>query len=158
MPQAMKIGIIVYSKTGNTRSVAGKLKDALSDAGNEVVLDEVTTAGEPGSTPDKTELKNVPETKDYEAVIIAAPVWAFSLASVMKLYLNKVQTLEGKKVGVFVTQSFKKPWLGGNRAIKWMKRSCEAKNGDVCKTGVINWTNTQREAQIDALVKDFSQL
>ena len=154
----MKIGIIFYSKTGNTRSVAEKLKQALSQAGNEVTLEELTTVGDPGAQPNKTELSNVPGTAHYEAVIFAAPVWAFSLASVMKLYLRKVQTLKGQKVGVFVTQSFKKPWLGGNNAIRYMKRACAAKNGFVTKSGIINWTNIQRETQIDTLVKEFSAL
>jgi flavodoxin len=154
----MKIGIIVYSKTGNTRSVAEKLKDGLSKAGNEVALEEVTTVGDPGSEPQKIELKDVPGTEGYDAVVFAAPVWAFSLCNVMKLYLGRVQTLKGKKVGLFVTQSFKKPWLGGNGAVKWMKRACAAKGGAVSKTGVINWKYPKRDEQIDALVKDFSSL
>ncbi len=154
----MKIGIIVYSKTGNTRSVAEKLKQALINAGNEVTFEEVTAVGEPGPTPSKVELGNVPVTDSYEAIIFAAPVWAFSLCSVMKLYLSKVQSLSGKKVGVFVTTGFKKSWLGGNKAIKWMKRTCTAKNGSVTKTGIVNWSNEQREAQIDALAKDFAAI
>ncbi len=154
----MKIGIIVYSKTGNTRSVAEKLKDGLLKAGNEVTLEEVTTAGDPESEPNKIELKDVPATQDYEAVVFAAPVWAFTLCSVMKLYFGRIQTLKGQKVGVFVTQSFKKPWLGGNGAVKWMKRACADKGGAVSKTGVINWKNPKRDEQIAALVKDFSSL
>ncbi len=154
----MKIGIIVYSKTGNTRSVAEKVKKALADAGNEVTLEEVTTAGEPGGTPSQSELKNIPDPSGYEAVIFAAPVWAFSLASVMKLYFSKLGPLGGKKIGVFVTQSLKKPWMGGNKAIRQMKKACEEKTGVVSKTGIINWNNPQREAQIDTLVKDFSNI
>jgi flavorubredoxin len=154
----MKIGIIVYSKTGNTRSVAEKLREELSKAGNEVSLEEVTTAGEPGSEPKKIELKNVPGTEGYEAVVFAAPVWAFTLCSVMKQYFGRVQTLKGQKVGVFVTESFKKPWLGGSRAVRWMKRVCAAKDGAVSKTGVINWSNPMRDEQIDALVRDFASL
>jgi flavodoxin len=33
-----EIGIIVYSKTGNTRAVAEKLKDALAQNGNDVTM------------------------------------------------------------------------------------------------------------------------
>lgn len=154
----MKIGIIVYSKTGNTRSVAEKLQEALLNAGNEAVLEEVTTEGEPGSDPKKIALINAPETGGYEAVIFASPVWAFSLSSVMKLYLGKIQSLEGKKIGLFVTQSLKKSWLGGNRAIRCMRKRCEDKNGEVTKTGIINWSNKRREEQIDALIKDFMSL
>jgi multimeric flavodoxin WrbA len=152
----MKNGINVYSKTGNTRSVAEKLKDGLSKAGNEVALEEVTTVGDPGSEPQKIELKDVPGTEGYDAVVFAAPVCAFSVCNVMMLYLGRVQTLKVKKWAVR-TQSFK-AWLGGNGAVKWMKRACAAKGGAVSKTGVINWKNPKRDEQIDALVKDFSSL
>ena len=152
----MKVGIIVYSKTGNTKSVAEKIKASLLHGGHDVTLEDVTTVGDPDKGPDQSQLKNIPETAGYEAVIFGAPVWAFSLCSVMKHYFGTVNTLQGKKVGIFVTQSFRKPWLGGNKSIKWMKKACQAKNGDVLKTGIINWKNEKRETQIEELVKDFA--
>jgi len=41
----MNIGIIVYSQTGNTLSVAKKLEERLSAAGHSVNLEQVTVAG-----------------------------------------------------------------------------------------------------------------
>ena len=42
----MDIGIMVYSQTGNTLSVAEKLKEALSEKGHTVTVDRVTAQGE----------------------------------------------------------------------------------------------------------------
>ncbi len=41
----MKIGIIVYSQTGNTFSVAEKLKAKLTAAGHNVNIERLTTVG-----------------------------------------------------------------------------------------------------------------
>jgi flavodoxin len=48
----MKIGIIVYSNTGHTLSVARQLEQALSAAGHKVELEQVLTEGtpKPGAT------------------------------------------------------------------------------------------------------------
>ncbi len=114
------------------------------------------TAGEPDSAPARIEWLIFRGRNGYEAVIFAGPVWAFSLCSVMKLYLSKLSALRGQKVGLFVTQAFKKPWLGGNKAIRQMTKVCADKGGAIVKTGIVNWNSPQREEQIAALIKDFA--
>lgn len=42
----MKVGIVVYSQTGNTLSVATKLKEKLAAAGHSVALEQVKLVGE----------------------------------------------------------------------------------------------------------------
>jgi len=42
----MNIGIIVYSQTGNTLSIAKKLEEKLSAAGHSATLEEVKVVGE----------------------------------------------------------------------------------------------------------------
>jgi len=39
----VNIGIIVYSETGNTYSVAQKIKDSISDSGHNIVVKKLET-------------------------------------------------------------------------------------------------------------------
>lgn len=150
----MKVGIIVHSITGNTLSVAEKLQERLVAAGHWVQLERVTAVDESPQAK-KVELKNIPDTRSYDMLIFAAPVWAFSLPPVVKLYLSKIPTLEGKAVGCFVTQAFPFPWMGGNRTIRQMVSACQALGGKVFSTGIVNWTR-RRETRIDQLIEALS--
>ena len=85
-------------------------------------------------------------------IILGAPVHAFSLSRVMMAYLEQLTSLGEKKVYCFVTQGLPKPWLGGNRAIKTMKRLCTEKGAEPFKTGVVNWNSKQKNAQIEDIV------
>lgn len=154
----MKIGIIVYSQTGNTKSVALKVQEKLLAAGHTVNMEEIKVTGDynPGTKdiPFKTP---VPDAGQYDALVIAAPVQAFSLCAVMKGYLAQCTSLQNKKAALLTTQAFPFPWLGGNRAIRQMKRLCESKGALVCETGIVNWGNKERENMITDVVDRFSR-
>ena len=79
----MKVGIIVYSQTGNTYGVAQKLKDKFAEAGHEAEVERITITGQatPGSKDFKLEAR--PDTELYDVLIFAAPVQAFSLNPAM---------------------------------------------------------------------------
>lgn len=151
----MKVGIIVYSHTGNTLSVAEKLQERIAAAGHAVQLEQIKEMDE-STRATEVELKNAPDTGPYDMLIFASPVWAFSLPPVVKLYLGQIPTLTGRKVGCFVTQAFPFPWLGGKRTIRQMASACEAVGGNVCHTGVVNWTRG-REASIAQLIEALVQ-
>lgn len=154
----MNIGIIVYSQTGNTYSVAQRLQERLLKNGHSVNLERVETVDEKQTDPSKIRLKNLPEVGGHDALVFAGPVWAFSLSAVMSIYLRQLSTLGGKKIACFVTMAFPYAWLGGNRAIAKMKKICESKGGKVSGTGIINWMNKRREEQIAGLVENLSGL
>lgn len=139
----MNVGIVVYSQTGNTLSVAQKLEQALKANGHAVSLANV----EPGSAPD---------VGPYDAVIFASPVQAFSLAPVMKQYLSRVSGLAGKKVSCFVTQQLRQAWLGGNRAVRQMKSACGQKGAILAASGVVHWSSDARDRQIEDVVARLS--
>jgi flavodoxin len=153
--QSRNIGIIVHSHTGNTLSVANKLREALLAAGKTVCIERVTAVNEDPSAAADIGLRDIPDTAPYDALIFAAPVRGFSLSPVMKLYLSQLPSLKGTKTGLFVTQHFPKAWMGGNRAIEQMKQACLSKNAEIVKTGVINWSNKQREEQIRNLIDEL---
>jgi len=153
----MKVGIIVHSHTGNTLSVAQKLKDALLAAGHSVNLEQVVAVNE---DPSKTDFKleTIPDTSDYETLIFAAPVRAFSLSPIMKAYLAQVPSLQGKTIGCFVTQHFPYPWMGGSRSVKQMQKACKSNGVNVIVTGIVNWTHKKRESKIADVIEAMTRL
>jgi flavodoxin len=151
----MNIGMIVYSQTGNTHSVALKLEEKLSAAGHSVTMERLEVIGE--VTPGKpVQLKALPNAEQYDALVFGAPVMAFSLSPAMKSYLEQIASLQDKKVVCLVTQAFPYPWLGGNRAIGQMKKLCESKGATVCGSGIVNWMNSRRDQQIIEVVDRLS--
>ena len=80
----MNIGLIFYSGTGNTRSVALKLQEKLTALGHTVSLEEITIDGSIPAQPGKFELKTIPSVDSYDAIIFGSSFQAFSLNPVMK--------------------------------------------------------------------------
>lgn len=154
----MKVGIIVHSHTGNTLSVAERLKEELISAGHSVNLERVTAMNEDPSASKNVQLRTIPDTSRYDALIFGAPVRAFSLSPVMKAYLSQIPSLQGKKTGCFVTQSFPFPWMGGNQTISVMKKACESKAAQIYETGIVNWSHKKREERIADVIHKLSTL
>lgn len=154
----MNVGIIVYSHTGNTLSVAQKLERALKDAGHAAEIARVEPVNDNLNSSEPVELKSAPDVSRYDAVVFASPVQAFSLAGVMKKYLSQVSDLSGKKVYCFVTQALKKKWMGGNRAVRQIGSACRAKGAEVIDSGVVNWSGSIREKQIEDIVSRLSAI
>ncbi len=148
----MKIGIIVHSRTGNTQSVALKLKDKLSAKGHLVDVIQLKMKEEYKPGLKDIQFEGLPDLNSYEGLILGSPVEAFSLCPVMKGYISQVPSFESKKMAGFVTQFFPFPWMGGNGAIVQMKALCKQKNGTMSDTGVINWKNRKREKMITDMV------
>ena len=153
----MNIGIIVHSHTGNTLSVAEKLKVKFLADGHLVTLEQVTAVNEDPEAAANAELLVVPDITGYEMLIFGAPVRGFSLSPVMLLYLNQLPSLQGKKISCFVTQQLPFACLGGNRSIKQMKKAIIAKNGTVHETGVVNWSSKKREDLITDLINRLTK-
>lgn len=152
----MNIGIIVYSQTGNTYSVALKLQERLAMAGHTVTLERIEVIGQvaPGRP---VQFQTLPDIEPYDALVFGAPVHGFSLCQPMSGYLEQVGSLHGKKIACLVTQGFPYPWLGGNRAIRQMRRLCESKGATVCGSGIVNWMNKRREQQIAEVTDRLSR-
>ena len=135
----MNIGIIVFSKTGNTLSVAEELRDRLLEMGHKVALEKLTASNNVEIDPSKIVLLNSPSTQGYDMLVFAAPVNGGRLPAVMQVYLQSLLSLEGKLLAGFVTEAFPFPWMGGNQAISGMEKLVNAKCGKLSATGVVNW-------------------
>jgi len=152
----MKIGLIVYSQTGHTLDVCEQLKDRYVAAGHEAVIERVTVVGERTPQTKTFELDAKPDAARYDAMVFASYVEAFSLCPVMNDYLKEIDSLEGKPTACLVTQQFPYPWMGGNRALKQMKKLVDAKNGAVKGTAVVNWARSKRTATTAAALEQLA--
>jgi flavodoxin len=153
----MNIGIIVYSQTNNTYSVAQKLQDNLSTEGHEVNIERVVPVGKVNPGEINVNFESQPDTDPYDALIFGSPVHAFNLAPAMNAYLNQIPSLQEKKIACFVTKGLPLDSTGGNQAIKKMKNVCQSKGGAVIGTAIVNWS-MGREKKIAKLLSRFSAL
>lgn len=152
----MKIGIIVYSQTGNTYSVATKIKEALIKKGHSVEIDKIEAIRETKQNVNNIKISKMPDVEKYDGLIFASFVEAFSLCPVMDTYLKQLKSLNNKKIAVYVTQFFPYPWMGGKHAIKQMKKNLILKGNAITETGIVNWKNKNREQIIQKLVEQFT--
>jgi hypothetical protein len=155
----MKIGIVIHSNTGNTYSVAEKLRDKLVTNGHSVEMRKIVPVdGENINESDITKItfNPQPNVTGFDELIICAPVRGFSISPVLAAYLSKINSLKGLKVDLFVTQYLPFTWMGGNRAISQMKSTCETKGAIVGKTGIINWKSKKKNYMISDVVERFS--
>ncbi len=153
----MNIGIIVHSSTGNTLSVANGIMASLISAGHTAEVLRVTALDDDPNTANGKKLKDAPDVSPYDVLIFGAPVWAFSLSSVMRAYLAQLPMLSEKKAGCFVTQQLPRSWMGGNHAIRQMKALCSAKGIPVFNTGIIHWSSKDKDSHISALTQKMGQ-
>ena len=146
----MNIGLIVYSQTGNTLAVAQRIQETLIAAGHTADIEQITAETASGDAPVK--LTSAPDPAKYDAVILGAPVQAFSLCRQMTAYLKQMPSIKGMPVGCYLTQGLPKKWMGGNRACRSMRKLCLAKGADPIEVGHVHWKSDQRDAQIAATV------
>jgi flavodoxin len=144
----MKIGLIIYSHTGNTYSVAEKLTGRLTEKGHNAELIRLKAEG----VKKDIAVKNSTDLSAFDAYVFASPVQAFALAQPMAAYLEEVMAVTGKKAAVFITQQMKKPFFGGNSAIKKMTKILNGKGVDIVGSATIGWSNINREELIEKAV------
>lgn len=153
----MKIGIIIYSQTENTYSVALKLQDKFLSDGDEVDVQRVVPVGDTPPGAKDVQFQNAPEVAEYDAIVFGSPVHAFNLAPAMAAYLEQIPSIQDKKIACFVTKGLPFNWTGGNKAISKMKEICQSKGGTVVGTDIIIWRGNTDE-KIEDLIRKFSVL
>lgn len=147
----MKIGIIIYSITGNTRLVARKLQKSIISQGIDAELLEIKAISDDPEQI-RIEITDAPSPSGFDQLVFASPVHAFMLSKVMKTYLSKIENLEQKDVTLVVTHQFSRTWMGANWALRQMKRYVELKNGKVNQMFSIRWGSKNREQDIQELL------
>jgi flavodoxin len=154
----MNIGIIVYSQTGNTLSVAKQLEERLASDGHTVSLERVRISGDAGPGTKDVTFTNQPDPTKFDALVFASPVQAFSLAIPMQRYLERIPQIQGKKIACFVTKQLPFRWTGGNRGIAQIVRACESKGAEVVDTEILVWSKSKKDALIASLLMKVSSV
>ncbi|MBN1525087.1 MAG: hypothetical protein JW904_11420 [Spirochaetales bacterium] len=154
----MKIGIILYSGTGNTRLVAVKLEEALVKKGHKVKIDDIRVEGkvEPGT--DSFTITGRPDVAKYDGIVFASPVMAFSLNPVMKKYLAGVSSLEGKRIALLITKHLSIGISGTVQAFGKMKKICAVKKGRIAGRAKVIWSSKKRAQMIHDAVETIAGL
>ncbi len=136
----MKVALVVYSQTGNTRSVAEKIRNRLISDGH--VADYIAVEHESKKDKDnpmeKVTFKSIPDLSDYDMFVFGAYTEAFNLSRVMQQFLSLVEPSD-KSAVCLTTQSFMKSWLGGNAAQKKMKKLLTDKGYSIIGSAHVNW-------------------
>jgi flavodoxin len=119
----MNIGIIIYSMSGHTATVAKAIAERFRRENHDVDLKLLMVTGmtHPGSK--RFSICNLPESEEidgYDVLFFGGPVWLFSASPVILKFLGMLEKLDGKKTMNFVTQVSPWPSLGGYQALKMM--------------------------------------
>lgn len=147
----MNVGIVIYSETGNTKSVAQKAQERIGGAGHDTEILEVKA--------DKSRLKltDLPPVDGYDMLCLGSPVHALTLANPMKLFLKELPPLDGERVTFFATQALPFSWLGGNRAMRVFHRAVVDKTGKPLRAGTVHWASRGKDQEIEAIVTTIVQ-
>ena len=153
----MKIGIIVYSHTGNTLQAAQQLLEAMKSKGQDAELIQIKIGNQKlEMNPKRIQLNYCPAVAGFDHLVFAAPVWAFSMCPVMKTYLDCLPSLSGKKIDCFVTHALPLHWMGGTRAPRQMQALCRQKGGEVAASAAVSWAAGRHQEDMEEMVKRLS--
>jgi len=148
----MKIVIVVYSETRNTYSVVEKIQARFHEDGHNVNIIELLVH----DVKNNKKLSSIPEIPTCDLLVFASPVQAFSVAVPMQEYMKNMNIPLNQKVNLLITQHFKKRWLGGNRALKQMRKYLSRFQANIEKEVDIHWSRNDRKTQIEAALKELS--
>lgn len=152
----MNIGIIVYSQTGHTLSVAEKLGKQLEEKGSTVSIEQIFISGE--AAPDKFEFTTAPDVSPYDALIFGAPVQGFRLCTVMETYLQQLPALNGKETAFLITKQLPFSWTGGTKAVSTMKKICQDKGAQVRGAEIAFWSKSKQDESVNKCVNNLSRM
>jgi len=108
----MTIGIVYYSRTGNTRTVAQLLAEKLKQQKASVDLIEIEAVKRPGffsagrAAMKQLELpiKNTNvDLGKYSTLIVGSPTWGGCCSPFIKTFFSSAKNINGKKTALFIT-------------------------------------------------------
>ena len=134
----MKIGILFYSKSGNTKQIADRIKQQAEKKKLDVDLVEVNPEEEPGffkASFSAIRQKPLPIQNDtfdvssYDLLFIGCPIWVGKPAPLIKTMIQKTTGFNNTKASVFITcGGGEKP---GSKAVEIIKSDLQEKQAMV---------------------------
>jgi flavodoxin len=154
----MKIAVIVHSKTGTTLKAGNLFAGKLREKGHSADVIELKTDPpvNTGSTRSHPQFKitNLPDCKDYDAVLIGGPVWAFSASPVIYEAIKALEGVGGKKVVPFVTHGIPLAFMGGKQAIELMSKTASERGANVLE-GIMIGRSAMRPDNLDKAASEI---
>ena len=147
----MKIGIIVYSLSNHTLSVAQKLKASLEAGGHSVALERIEIEGRAHPSNEGAPLKTIPDPAPYDGLVFASPVRGGVLPPPVLRYLEGLGPLDGRQTACLVTGFFPEN-IGRNQVLTQMREVLASRGVEVCATGSVGWLSLNRRQQIRGAV------
>jgi flavodoxin len=149
----MYIAILVYSQTGTTEKFASAIARECERLGHSVE----TTLLIPDAhkvTPATKELRviNVPDCRQFDAVLFGSPVWGGRPTPVIKAAITQARGIENKPVVPFVTMGFPLAVMGGTQSLNAMHRAAAARGARVLQGYAVQklFHNTEKDIAVKA--------
>ncbi len=119
----MRVAIVYYSKSGNTKHVAHLLADGLRKEKADVDLIEIEEVKKPGV---KSLVKNAGfDLGKYDFIVAGSPVWYGKPAPFVETFLGEAKNVKGKSSAFFLTGAMKPDRQ--SKALKLFRDSLETK-------------------------------
>jgi hypothetical protein len=153
----MNIGIIVYSQTGHTLSVATRLQQRLIALGHTANLEQVETVGRANPGKPSDTLRTAPSIDGYDALVLGSPVWGGAPAWPTTTYLDTIASLRRHHVALLVTGALPAA-IGRNQTLATLSELCQSKGATVVGSGSVCWLSLNRGPQIAEAVDTLGRL
>ncbi|MDP2924418.1 MAG: hypothetical protein Q8O30_12000 [Candidatus Omnitrophota bacterium] len=158
----MKVAIIFYSFSGNTKRACLFLARKLNAKGMDTDLIELKPKKETTSffkQGGQAFFKDILELTEadydvgkYELIVFASPLWAFTFAPALRSYLRKIINLEGKRVGCFLTYG---SGLGKGKSLVELENAIRDKKGRLIFSKDFAGTKTKDDTYLEEVFKPF---
>ncbi|DAC73059.1 MAG TPA: hypothetical protein DSN98_01830 [Thermoplasmata archaeon] len=108
----MTVGIVYYSRTGNTRAAAQILAEKLKKKQAAVDLIEIEAVKRPGFfTAGRAAMKQLElpvkntdvDLGKYSSLIVGSPTWGGCCSPFVKTFFSSAKNIKGKKTALFIT-------------------------------------------------------
>jgi len=160
----MKVALVFYSFTGNTKRAVLFLRDIFKSKNRECNLIELKPLKETTAffkqcweaflkrKPELISNREEYDLGEYNLIIIASPVWAFAISPAMRSYLKKVEGLDNKKVACFLTFG---SGTGADRALREIENILRKKRAEVIFSKKLSGNRTRDRNYLE---KEFGSL
>jgi len=160
----MKVAIIFYSFSGNTRAACSSLKDKLSKE-TETIFIELRPKKESQAFLGQCReafLKKEPVLDDvgldlssYDFCIFSSPVWAFTYAPALRSYLKKVKGLNDKKCCCFLTFG---SGAGSGKALRELEAVLKEKGGRILFSKNLSGLKSRDKEFLESFLKPLIEI
>ncbi len=153
----MKIGVIYYSKTGNTAKLAEKSVDLLRQAGHDVDVWRLETVEPLSMTAERAAVKEIPDFRPYDGLAIGTPVHGGRISAPVLTFLEESPTFAEKYIAFFLTHFFSRK-LSAHITIEALEKLGKKKGGEVLGSVDVTWFSINRKRQMDEAAKALEAL